>query len=638
MADLDRGEVLDWAEGFCPAVRNRRKPIEGEWLLNHSAWRGIRTRWYYSDGVSEHYIPAARRMIERYVVRGRQMLVPAPDFFEVYPTQENDPQAGLGAEHARAYLGYLLHKRTRLRSYVDMLLRTFLMYGRAVVKNTINYVETPVVIPAGPGQGTKGTMGRVNQTWPTTRTVDPFVFYVWPETVNSVDEAQVVFEDHMMPVEDYRARAAQGVCDALDYAGLGKPEWPIYHSVRLQESGLTDPDSTQAAIPHTKSPSGASFVALTELWFKREGTWQQAWIAWNTKGRPTVVRYQTSPYPEPPYRLSAARQLPGEHYTSSLMSDLEPQQVWLNDAINLTQDGVMTSMSPPALVDPARVVRSDSLVYRPRAKWLVDPSGVSFPNIPDTSRTGQANVAMILGMMEQFSGTGGPLAEGTPARGSPRAGFALSSLIQLALSDVRGTAELLEDEILTPTLSDLYRLGVVFTPLEQMLALPPIMGLQGRKISMNDLYGDWTFKWVGSLQSQDYQVRAQRLISFMGLLTKLGPLVQQAGLVIDWQTLFKRIWRDGLGERGAETILRTMTFQDAMQQMAAMAAQGQGPVAQAAGLAQNGGPPASGGAPGPAMGAGQAPAPASAEQLGQQISRGMAENAVGAQMQGLRQG
>lgn len=619
----EESQVLADLQVLIPDIRQRRLPVENEWLLNHAAWRAVKTRFYYTEGVSDHYIPAARRAVERFVTRLRAMLIPAPDFFEVYPVDELNPMQGLEAEHAKAYLAHVVYKRLKLRSFVDQLARSFLLYNRAIAKVTVQVVDQPVI--------DLGKVDYIKQVWPTARVVDPFSVYVWPETATSIDEAQIIFEDNMMPYEDYVAHSEAGVCKPIAKKDLGRPEWPRYHSQRLNVSGLSEPTTTSEASPTTEGakPIGSNFVALSEVWFKKAGRWKQAWIVWN-ETKPRIVRYNASPYPEPPYLMTLARSLPGEHYTTGMMSDLEPLQVWLNDQVNLTQDAQFTIMSPPVMVNPMSVFDKGSLTFRPRAKWLVDPAGIMFPNLPDTTKAGIGGVQMVLGFMDTFSGSN-PLAEGQPTRGMPRAGFAVSSLIQLSMSDIKGAAELLEDEILSPMLAAMYRIAVMFTPQQQRLLLPPSMGMPGREITIKELYGDHTFKWVGSLQAQDFQVRAQRLVTFMGILTKAAPMIQQSGLQIDWKTLTKRIWREGLGERGAETILRDMTDKDVMALLAVNTAQGKGPIA---GMLQS---QDQTGFPGAGPGEG-APVPATAEQSQRQMSSQMTNSAIGQSMAGTGQG
>ncbi|MGH2359776.1 MAG: hypothetical protein ACRDGM_04435, partial [bacterium] len=318
-------EVLDFLDTTVRDIRQRRMPIENRWLLNHHCWLGARTRWYYSDGVSEHYVPAARRAIEKFVKRCRRQLIPSQDFFEVYPWDDADVEQDRQAESIKAYCLYVLTRHMRLRSWIDEMIRSFLLYGRAIVKNTIKLVDIP--IPMGRGDRTV----LLTQVWPHSRVVDPFQWYTWPESATTLEEMQLMFEDVMMPYQEYRQFSERpgSRIDRIAPENLTKPEWPIKHQIRLQASGLVADPSLTATGGQRGTVAGAQFVALTEAWFRDAGQWRRAWIVWNVVGGPKVVWYQKAPYPEPPYRFAFDRQLPGEAYGTSLMSDLEPLNVWL---------------------------------------------------------------------------------------------------------------------------------------------------------------------------------------------------------------------------------------------------------------------------------------------------------------------
>lgn len=609
-----KDDVLDRLRVAIPAIRQRRLPIETGWILNHACWRAKKTHHYYTEGQSDHYIPAARHRIEKFVTRCRKQLIPTQEFFEVYPWDDAAPD-GAGAERVKAYLMYILVKQMKLRSWMDQVIRSFQLYGRTIVENTIRMVDAPMMLRAR--DTNKVVIAFEEQIWPYSRVVDPFGWFAWPETANTLDEMQIIFEDTMISYSDYMAMSNRSKDDdkiePIKPEALGRPEWPISHQVRLQTSGLSDPENTDRG-GEQGIKAGAQFVALTKAWYKAEGRWQMAWIVWNVTPGPQIVRFRPSPYPEPPYRFSFARQLPGEGYTSSQMDDLEPLNVWLNDEVNMTQDAHLTGMFPPVLIDPQGITREDSLVYRPRAKWFVDPDRVKFSDgRSDMTRSGMQSVAGVLGFMDSFSGTN-PVAEGSPTRGMPRAGYAVSSLIQLAMADITAVAEQLEDEILTPTLGDLYRLGILFTLPEQGMRLPAVMGLPKQRFNMADLYGDYTFRWVGSLQAQDMQVKAQRMVTFMGMIAKMGPMIQQSGKKINLGLLLKRIWREGMSERGAETIIEDMNANDALMAML-----------MKAGLGQPGGP---GGGPG-APGVGEGANPATVQQLEQSQGRSMGESQGG---------
>ncbi|KKK91109.1 hypothetical protein LCGC14_2716270, partial [marine sediment metagenome] len=431
------------------------------------------------------FIPAARRVVERFVTRGTQMLLPSSEFFEVYPGDEMDDDAGKRAEATRAYLVYLFRKKMRTYSLVKQLLRCFLLYSRAIVKTGVRVERS----------------GAEVMIWPTARSVDPFMFYTWPETCTNVEEAQIIVEDNMMPWETYAANMRRGVVDHIKREDLTKLEWPEHIVKRLSDQGINTPDdmvSSPAAQEETNAKPVQGFLALSEVWMRKETAWWFVWVLWNHEGGPRIVRVSKRLMSRPSYRMATNREIPGESYTSTMMDDIEPLQVLLNDQINMTLEAQAVAFSPPTVVDPDLVTRATSLVFKPRAIWYGDPAGVKTLEVKDTTKAGFQGIQFTLGLMDTFSGSS-PLAEGQPTRNLPRAGFAVSSLLSLSLADIKDAAILLEDDILTPLLGDLYQITVEMIPKQQVFKIPGTSNFnQGRKVTPADLAGDFEFVWVGS--------------------------------------------------------------------------------------------------------------------------------------------
>jgi hypothetical protein len=555
--------LASWLGGLITSIRSRSIPIHETWLRNYSAWRNRHTRRQFLSETFNHTLPASRRAVERSVVRVAQMLLPSSQFFEVYPGAEMDEEEGKRAEAVWSYEFFVLSKKIPIRRVVKQWARCYNLYGRAISKTTVRVEPTGEIDPA--------TNQEKKLVWPTCRAVDPFMFYVWPETATTIDEAVLVFEDNMMPWEIYDAHAKSGVVDPIPQEELAAPEWPVTLTRRLAASQLTNPSDTAAGPLQEKPEVKAlvNFVALSEVWMKKNRQLRRIWLVWNVADGPRVVADRVSKMPAPPYRMALARELPGEQFTSGLMDDLEPLNAFLNDQVNITLETQATTVWPPAAVDPTLIRRSDTLRYRPRQKWLVDPAGVKWMEPPDNmARLGFAGIQMGMTFIDTFSGST-PLSEGTPGRNMPRAGFAVSSLMNLAMADIKDVAEIIEDELLTPLLADIYRLSALLVPSDQVVRVPGARDMAARRVTMSDLVGDWEFRWVGSLQSQDFQVRAQRLITLLGTLGDVGPLIMQdlmaKGKRINWVALLQRLWRDGVGERGADSIIEDIPPQEMIQ-------------------------------------------------------------------------
>lgn len=619
-------------------MRQRRRTIDDEDLNSYACWIAKRTRFMYDSEHFKHYIPAGRRAVERNVIRATQMLYPSSEYFEVYPGDEISLAAGKQAESVRAYMVHLIETRFKMRRVITQLIRCLYLYKRAIVKNDISVIDVPNVRYGG-------FSGGVRQIWPATRVVDPFSFYVWPETAVDYEDAEIFMEDTMMPWSTYQLNVKRKVCDEIKRSDLTAPEWPYHLQVRMAYSGLTTPQSsTSGGAPTlydgggnkiTKRPArpDEEFVAISEVWCKLGGRWYQAWLAWNVAQGPSVVRLNPSPYPDPPYRVGLARPLPNQHYTNGLMSDIEPLNVWLNDVVNQSEEARTQAGLPPTVINTALVSRTDNFVWGPRRKWLVDGDAnqaVKVLDVPDTSPTSQRQTQFVYGLIQALGG-GGTIAEGQPGRNMPRGSNAVNNLISLSMADIEDIAKVCEQEILTPSLYDWFRLTLAFVPPAQVMAIPGARDFGPRTMTVNDLYGNWAFRWVGSLQAQNLQTKTQQHLVMGQLLAKAQMNLQAQGWAINWGVWAKRLWREGLGERGAESIIVPITELAAVNPAAAALIQMQIQQQLAQGAAGAPGAPQPGG---PGTGAAQAPA-AGPGDVQRQNARAETETSMGSQLAGL---
>jgi hypothetical protein len=158
---------------------------------------------------------------------------------------------------------------------------------------------------------------------------------------------------------------------------------------------------------------------------------------------------------------------------------------------------------------------------------------------------------LVTGLINSMGATG-TIAEGQPGRNMPRAGGAVNNLVNLAMADTQDISELIEQEVLTPSLGDIYKVCMQFMPDEQLIRIPGGKSLGMRK---GDFAADYEFEWVGSLQFQDEQVRAQRMMIFLNMLPQLAPMLQQMGYGFNIVELIQNIWRYSLGERSLQKVV-----------------------------------------------------------------------------------
>jgi len=162
-------------------------------------------------------------------------------------------------------------------------------------------------------------------------------------------------------------------------------------------------------------------------------------------------------------------------------------------------------------------------------------------------------------MMQSMGGTG-TIAEGQPGRNMPRAGGAVNNLVNLSMADVQDMAELIEQEVLTPGLSDIYKVSS-FIPDSQLMRIPggKVMyhgsNKQSNVLRSKDIRGDYEFEWIGSLQFQDEAQRAERGMIFLNMIPTLAPMLQAQGYAFNVPELVHFAWRYMLGERGLNKIV-----------------------------------------------------------------------------------
>lgn len=536
----------------CVGIRERRKTVEMKWLNNRSSWMNTHYQGRYVPSPTDPFdynIPAARRVSERTCVRITKLLTPSVKWHEVFPMRSDIPQSTL--TNVDNYMHYVSRKKIKTRSNISQLSRTMLLYGLCTLKTSVQF------------QGT--------QVWPYQRACDPFSFYMFPETCPTTEEAEVIFEDFLFSYEKYRTFVAKGIVDDHNRSEFGPPDWPYHLTERLAYQGITHPTNQvdieieKARVSKELQQTTSGFVNMTEMWIRRESVLYQVYIAWNFSTPPAarIVGFFRSAYDHPLYRTAIARPLPGETYTNNQYEDIQELDNIQKDLFNQLISAV--NYEQGFLLNGTGTRRDH---WRLGSRNVIDVEGdprenLSFVEPPNTSgnilRTFQIVTAMI-----QSMGGSGSIAEGQPGRNMPRAGFAVQDLINLGMADIQDIAEVIEQEVLTQGLSDVYKVSQLFIPESQRMIIPGgesfYPGLDGPSsvLKLADIMGDFEFEWVGSLQFQSESQRAQQLLMFANLAIQIEPKLAPQGKMINWAELVPMIWRHGLGERGLDRVIVDM--------------------------------------------------------------------------------
>ena len=527
-------------------IRQRNRLVQENWLNNYRMWmnHNLERGFVSSDSSPRLYsIPSGRRAMERGVVRGVKLLTPNVKWFEMQPMNSVSAER---ADNVDKFMWYVLRKRIKSRSNISQLVRSMWLYG-------LCHMKTSVTVQNG-------------QVWPSQRAVDPFAFYTFPETASTPDEAELIFEDFLFSYDKYASLAARGFMglEPINRKSLTKPEWPYHLTERLAYRGITDTtqdiNMSLDRVSAELERAGSSFVSLTELWLPKNDKLYQVYFAWNLEAGPSIVSFVQSEYDTPLYRSVVHRALPGELYTNSNADDINELNTMQNDDFNKFKEAVDRAAGY-TVVNEQMLSRTDQLRIRPGAlvKFSDDPRLVLLHvALPDTSATLLRAWQIEQGLINTIGG-GGTIAEGQPGRNMPRSGGAVSSLISLSMADIQDISELIEQEVLTPALADIYKVSSQFIPEHQLMRIPGGEALYGGQKSSilrrMDIIGDYEFDWVGSLQFQDEQQNAQRMMIWLNLIPTLAPMLQQQGHMFNTVELVKLIWRYSLGQRGLSDIV-----------------------------------------------------------------------------------
>lgn len=555
------------------AIRDRRRLIEERWLQDRRAWMAVPDRAFTpSDSAPRNYrIPAARRVIERAVVRAVKLLTPKVKWFETAPMSGFDiPQDKLA--NVDAYMWYVMRKKIKTRTMISQLVRCMVLYGLCALKTSIA-VQNGMV-------------------WPAQRAVDPFSLYLYPETATNTDEWEDIFEDFLFSYEKYKTFVDKGIVDNIPRSALTKPNWPYHLVERIAYQGITDPNANvDVIIERTKrqlEESTNAYVSLTEKWHRHEGSLYQVYIAWNLTSGPRIVGFFKSSYDDPMYRIAIHRALPNELYTNSQGSDITELDEIQGDMFNQFIQAVDWEQGLVA-IGGADGMRRDTLKMKGRALWDFGPNMpkevLEFINPPNTSNNFLRAWQVSHAMMQSLGGAG-TIAEGQPGRNMPRSGEAVSSLINLSMADIQDLAEMVEQDVLTPGLSDIYKISN-FIPDDQLMSIPGGLAFysggflnqdtKSNILKKQDILGDYEFEWVGSLQFQDEAIRAQRLMIFLNMIPTLLPILNQQGYTFNLPELIQMIWRSGIGERGLSKVIVTLQEMQALSVQNMQPMQGQQP-------------------------------------------------------------
>jgi hypothetical protein len=383
-----------------------------------------------------------------------------------------------------------------------------------------------------------------------------FAWHLWPLTVNTVDEASLVFEDMQVSKQFAKLMVDRG-------------EWK--NPQAFESRSMSDTDSKRQE--QLQTITGLSDTAIEgvhgELADWLEITEAYARIPVPRKyqlageedlpvpcqiilcgDQPVCVRRNPFWFGGPPYALKTLNERAESLYGIGLGRQAYDLQGLVNDSFNLTNDNAIRSLLPIAKVNPNVVTKMGKL--EPGAVWFMsDMKGLEFDRPPgEQVQYGHQQVNQQMSFMSDLLGTP-PQMQGQGGGGSAKTATGAQILQQNTRTDIQDVVEEIEEEFLEPLMEKVFALGQQYEAQDKtvVVAGAPI------KIPREVFAGGYSFRWLASSQTSNNVMRNQQLMQLHGALAQAVPLLMQEGKKYVSSKLFEKLYTDGLGFRDFSEIV-----------------------------------------------------------------------------------
>lgn len=613
-------------------VRQDRVQQEQRWLHYWKIYNSELDDPGY-NGRTRMYLSAGRNVIETWRIALKSGLFPFTDWFDCEAKHSEGLEGNVLAEKALQKDNI---RHMKLREHIDAFLQQYLTYGNGVLRHGFEDEEEPQRFYEVVNKGTpadddetvirtekmggdndddddddlrfrtaKGQEVRLVEKMvktkygPTCRVTDIFHFFVYPTSANSVQEAELAFEDITTSLADIekmqhvfmdpkheefgtiydcceeilRTDGGRNIADANSTGASGTLPLEMTYSdwVRHEREGAKqDPNMV---LFHDLSPG---FVNRSECFWRGEipgatdpdtkkeygvRDWQIEMVNdfWPIRIHPNT-RYRN----RRPWHMARMIRLVNQIYGRGVMEPIASVCYMLNDVTNLTMDNIINALNPIVIIDNEKVQNYDSLTIAPNAKWFVETGGVEFIQPPNVAQIGSATMQMFMGFIQDFGGANFAT-QGVPApRGRGRAQNTASGMAQMAQAGSSGfqaALQDLQDQLMVPILESNYEMQEQFMSERMLITMGGSDGvpLIEKRIGFEDVIGSYLFTWKGAQQVQERLTITQGLVQAVQMYAQIRTVDPDAAAAykLKWAAIIKRHITDGLGLNWADEIIET---------------------------------------------------------------------------------
>lgn len=572
---LEPGVVKRITEDYGPLVRRVRRErqlLNEQWLRYDNILKARHDSDSYR-GRHRAYFAIGRRVIDNWATKLKNDLFPdSVKWFEVHP-ESRDSEEGVAV--VEATFRRFLWDYMRVRRKSMPMLRQLVTLGNSPLDIGYQYKEREIPTLEVIYHQAHGNQRRVEERvkriveylGPTLRPVDLFRWYAYPTSVNDLTDCTLIFEDIILPrltVEQLGRRWIHpddhtlghqfehtDAALALLMRGQGKSQtaytmqqWDAERR-RLAYRGLHAPvDVMEDTNDYLACVKGYWYGSLQDLVDEqdlggdgKEHDEPMRWYQVVTAGNEDIVM-QVRPVvywdSVPSYLCPKFIEVQDEFYGYGLPMTFDSLAYITNDTLNQGADALTFSLNPIAAIDPSAIQDMTTIRMRPGAKWLVRRPRENITFIEPPKESAQAALQAVQQMIAlindsanvaPFSGGGilGPRSRGRALQSaSGMAMVASENLVQ-----VHDVIQSLEDLWLDPMLTKMHSRTTQCMTHSLLINMTGAAGAAEiqRRVTRDDLAGEFSFRWLASTANYNLQVRAQQMIGFFQQIMQVPPEV-----------------------------------------------------------------------------------------------------------------
>ncbi|UOF77406.1 portal protein [Caudoviricetes sp.] len=564
-----RARVLREIVPLINEVRTRKQVLNQMWHSFTKVWTMEHDRQGYL-GRSNLYIPAGRKGVETLTAQLVSGTFPVDDPFNVTPRFDEFADQALTVKGAVEWGLAQAQVRARAEAYY----RSLLITGNAVTKDgwrtkKVNarvrgtskdkYKDSKLFLAADGFTDVPTTVF----DGPTFDLKNPANIYVWPETVQDLREAALVFEDMSMTYRDLYSECLQGRCQKeqleLVKAGEKGDQTTLNEQQKLESQGIPNTEASGRTAP--------ARIDVTEIWLDFDPAAESWDLETNDTVRPMVIlvtsksgkvlKVMDNPFNHqtPPYSVGRIGVIEGRFWGSGQVETIRDLQALLNDQTNQGTDCATYHLNPQVVANPNLLVGEVADIEPGAIQYVLDiNNGIKFDRPPgDLIQSAAILTSQTTSWMQDYIGAPPVLSGGSAPGRAFRSATGIGTAQRNAQVPLQEIIRACETETWEPTLRRTW-FGI-----QQFASDELLLKVSGKavRVPVTELVGDYMFKWWASSQAQNTQVKGTQLTQLLNILASpnMQALLKQSGIKLNPKPLLKKLYEEVFGFRDIDDVL-----------------------------------------------------------------------------------